>query len=104
MDEEEIEWLKTMLARGDRLAWRYGSEYREIVEIGLRKEPHEGPEGLEDAGIFLNGEYVALMACSPDEIVQFEVTGITYPGDVLDLSEPEATQRPHRGLKTVTRQ
>lgn len=61
MDDEQIEYLRQLLAAGVRLAVRFGREYREILAIELRRESHEGPEGLEPAGVFANGEYAALL-------------------------------------------
>lgn len=76
MDDEQIEMLKELLAAGVRLAVRFGREYREILSIGMRKETHEGPEGLEPAGVFENGEYASLWAANPEDIVRFEVTPV----------------------------
>jgi hypothetical protein len=76
LDDEQIELLKDMLRAGHRLAVCFGREYREILSIELRKETHEGPEGLEPAGVFANGEYAALWAANPEDIVRFEVTPV----------------------------
>lgn len=77
MDDDEIEILKALLASGQRLAWqKSGQEYREILEICMRKEAHEDDDGLEPAGVFHNGEYIALYAASPEEIVRFDITPV----------------------------
>lgn len=76
MDDEQIEMLKELLASGVRLAVCFGREYREILSIEMRKEAHEGPEGLEPAGVFANGEYAALWAADPEDIVRFDVTPV----------------------------
>lgn len=76
MDDEQIEMLKELLASGVRLAVCFGREYREILCIELRKETHEGPEGLEPAGVFENGEYASLWAANPEDIVRFDVTPV----------------------------
>jgi len=73
MGDEQIEMLKQLLASGVRLAWVSGRAYREILSITQRKEAYEGPEGLEPAGVFANGEYVALWATDPEDIVVFDV-------------------------------
>ena len=76
MDDEQIERLKELFAAGVRLAVCFGREYREILSIEMRKETHEGPEGLEPAGVFSNGEYASLWAASPEDIVTFEVKSV----------------------------
>lgn len=76
MDDEQISLLKELFAAGVRLAVCFGREYREILRIEMRKEAHEGPEGLEPAGVFENGEYASLWAANPEDIVRFEVTPV----------------------------
>lgn len=76
MDDEQIEILKQLLTAGQRLAWKNGQEYREILEICMRKEAHEDDDGLEPAGVFYNGEYIALYNAEPTEIMLFNVTPV----------------------------
>lgn len=79
MDDDQIEHLHNLIDAGFRLAVVFGEQYREVVEICDRREAHEGPEGDEPAAVFSNGEYAALWACDPSDIVIFDVRPVDYP-------------------------
>jgi hypothetical protein len=79
MSDDQIEYLKKLLHAGFQLAVVFGDRYREIISICDRREAHEGPEGDEPAANFDNGEYAALWACEPSDIVIFDIRPVDYP-------------------------
>ena len=80
MNDDQIAYLVSLLDSGIRLAWQSGCEFREILSISLRRETQEGPEGDELAGNFSNGEYAALMAVNPEDVVIFDVRPVVFDG------------------------
>jgi len=87
MDDDQIQAIIAMLKAGVPLAWRAGEEYRRIVRFDQRREAWEPPEDDEPAAVFSNGEYVALYAVEPDDIVIFEVRPAISAGLLTESEE-----------------